>query len=691
MKSPGDSMAAVPAGNERGGNFSGNEAMTTSNGELLQAALSYAARGWRVLPCHPETKRPVTEHGLHDATADPATITQWWSQWPGAMIGVRTGPESGIWAMDLDVANGVNGVEAFYDLAAGRLIPETTKTKTPRGGVHMFFAWADGVKNSAGKLAAGVDTRGEGGYCILPPSQRSDRKCYEPLSDVYPDPPEAPQWLLDLVLQPKADAQRVEAPPRPRATNGSGNAYARAALAAECDRVASAAPGGRNHALNAAAFSLGQLVASGVLDENKVRARLTDAAAGLAKDDGADSVAKTISSGLTAGMQQPRQVPERRQQPRGLPPPQPSPWRFHADADPQLTAWLIKGLLPETGSGLISGQWGSYKTTVALDLAASAMTATPFAGKYIVKRQGGVAYFACEGAGGLASRLTAIARARGATGALPFAYRADCPPLTADGALERLSHMVEDAAKGLKDKFDVPLVLLFVDTIVTAAGYAKAGDENDAAAAQRVMSTLDGLSQRTGALVLGVDHFGKVTDTGTRGSSAKEGAADVVLALLADREINGSVTNTRLAIRKQREGFAGLELHFTPKTVEVGTDQDGEPITRTVIDWNPAPAATADAGWPKSVRLLQRILMTVLVDGQDIQPFPDGPTVRACDLEVVRHEFYKQHPAEGPEKKKAETRRKAFNRAVDDAQARGLIATREIDNVQLVWLATPQG
>jgi hypothetical protein len=659
--------------------------MTTSNGELLQAALSYAERGWHVLPCHPETKRPVTEHGLHDATSDPAAITKWWTQWPGAMIGVRTGPESGIWAIDLDVADGVNGVEAFYDLAAGRLIPETTKTKTPRGGVHMFFAWADGVKNSAGKLAAGVDTRGEDGYCILPPSQRSDRKCYEPLSDVYPDPPEAPQWLLDLVLQPKTDAQRVEPPPRPRATNGSGSAYARAALAAEADRVASAAPGGRNHTLNAAAFSLGQLVASGMLDENEVRARLTDAAAGLAKDDGADSVAKTISSGLTAGMQQPRQVPER-QHVRSVPPSQPSAWRFHADADPQPTAWLIKGLLPETGSGLISGQWGSYKTTVALDLAASVMTATPFAGKYMVKREGGVAYFACEGAGGLASRLTAIARARDATGVLPFAYRADCPPLTADGALDRLSHMVEDAARALKDKFDVPLVLLFVDTIVTAAGYAKAGDENDAAAAQRVMSTLDGLSQRTGALVLGVDHFGKVTDTGTRGSSAKEGAADVVLALLADREINGSVTNTRLAIRKQREGFAGLELPFTPKTVEVGTDQDGEPITRTVIDWNPAPAATADAGWSKSLKLLRRVLNSALTDGQDIQPFPDGPTVRAVDLKIVRAEFEKQYYADGDDRQKKAARRMAFTRAIKAAQGASLVEIREHNGTELIWL-----
>ena len=203
------------------------------------------------------------------------------------------------------------------------------------------------------------------------------------------------------------------------------------------------------------------------------------------------------------------------------------------------------------------------------------------------------------------------------------------------------------SASLLRDKFDVPLVLAFVDTVVVAAGYSKSGDDNDAAIAQRIMSVLSQLSQQTGMLVVGIDHFGKVTETGTRGSSAKEGHADAVLALLADRELNGTLSNTRLAVRKQREGIAGLELAFTPTTVEVGTDPDGDPITRMVIDWAAAPEQPAAKGWSKSLQLLRRILMTLLVDGKDITPFLDGPIVRACDIELVRAEFYRQYPAEG--------------------------------------------
>src|SRR5262249_2103144 len=135
--------------------------------------------------------------------------------------------------------------------------------------------------------------------------------------------------------------------------------------------------------------------------------------------------------------------------------------------------------------------------------------------------------------------------------------------LIAPNAVTKLAALIEDAGKQLKDRFGVDLVLVFIDTVITAAGYAKSGDENDSAMAQKVMGALAGLSRKTGALVIGVDHFGKDKETGTRGSSAKEGHSDVVIAVLADRELSGTVTNTRLALRKLREGVSGLELPFT--------------------------------------------------------------------------------------------------------------------------------
>ena len=72
----------------------------------LAAALRYVRWGWAVFPCHEPVhgqcscghddcaspaKHPRTRRGLHDATTDPAPVTDWWHRWPTANLGVRNG------------------------------------------------------------------------------------------------------------------------------------------------------------------------------------------------------------------------------------------------------------------------------------------------------------------------------------------------------------------------------------------------------------------------------------------------------------------------------------------------------------------------------------------------------------------------------------------------------------------------
>ena len=91
------------------------------------------------------------------------------------------------------------------------------------------------------------------------------------------------------------------------------------------------------------------------------------------------------------------------------------------------------------------------------------------------------------------------------------------------------------------------------------------------------------------------------------------------------------------------------------------------------------------------MQLLRRVLMSVLADhGRNARPFADGPEVRACDIELVRDEFHRQHPAEGAPERKHQTRKKAFNRAVKSSKERDVIAIREVDGVKLIWLTKPQ-
>jgi hypothetical protein len=139
---------------------------------LLEAALRYAARGWAVFPVRPGGKTPITKHGLKDATTDPAIIRQWWEKWPSANIGIHCGA-SGLLAVDLDTKDGKDGLAEWRELARQHGFSEngTLASITPSGGRHLLYAMP-GVRlgNSQSRLAPGVDTRGDGGYIVAPPS-----------------------------------------------------------------------------------------------------------------------------------------------------------------------------------------------------------------------------------------------------------------------------------------------------------------------------------------------------------------------------------------------------------------------------------------------------------------------------------------------------------------------------------------
>ena len=136
---------------------------------------------------------------------------------------------------------------------------------------------------------------------------------------------------------------------------------------------------------------------------------------------------------------------------------------------------------------------------------------------------------------------------------------------------------VKQAAERIREQFNLPLVLIIIDTLNAVANFK---DGNDAAEGQKVMNRLGELSRQTGAFALAVDHFGKAVETGTRGTSAKEAAADVVLALLGDRDIAGTISNTRMAVRKLRGGKVGTETPFDLKVVNAGFGQ-----TTCVVEW----------------------------------------------------------------------------------------------------------
>jgi hypothetical protein len=188
----------------------------------LEHALGYAARGWRVAPIPPGYKYP---HGIPNwqlaATTEVARIERYWTQNPHHGVCIATGPESGLFAIDVDPDHGGDDSLRALEAQYGEL-PDTVESLTGGGGRHLLFRWPEGYtiqNNQSGRLGAGVDVRGLGGQIVVAPTVHPNGHAYA--WEIEHDPfdgvalADAPVWLLELLTTPTvADGPRN--PPRKR-------------------------------------------------------------------------------------------------------------------------------------------------------------------------------------------------------------------------------------------------------------------------------------------------------------------------------------------------------------------------------------------------------------------------------------------------------------------------------------------
>ncbi|MFN3652582.1 MAG: phage/plasmid primase, P4 family [Armatimonadota bacterium] len=194
---------------------------------LLEAALSYAQRGWLVFPLHtpegdgcscenPECdrigKHPRTKHGLKDATTDPRILKRWWElQWPDANIGIVTGSGSGLVVIDVDPDHG--GSDSWYEAQREHqgCSVDTVEAITGSGGTHVLFRHPGGIRiGNRQEWLPGVDVRGDGGYIVAAPSLHASGACYEWEASCHPDdvsPAPLPEWLLDQLVNRRKTAE----------------------------------------------------------------------------------------------------------------------------------------------------------------------------------------------------------------------------------------------------------------------------------------------------------------------------------------------------------------------------------------------------------------------------------------------------------------------------------------------------
>jgi hypothetical protein len=190
---------------------------------VVDAALAYAERGWQVFPCKPRDKRPATPNGFKDATTDRLKIGRWWAANPAYNVAIATGAASGFFVLDVDAPEGFRSA-ATLTMQYGSL-PHTMTQRTGGGGWQHLYAMPKGLRigNSAGRLGAGLDVRGNGGYVVVAPSVHPSGKAYEwrDLNDEIAAPC---AWLISLITETARPADVViEAKlPTPPATTAAG-------------------------------------------------------------------------------------------------------------------------------------------------------------------------------------------------------------------------------------------------------------------------------------------------------------------------------------------------------------------------------------------------------------------------------------------------------------------------------------
>jgi hypothetical protein len=326
---------------------------------LRDAAMAYASRGIPVLPLHhplphrrdlqpvtgdpqpgvgsgcscrdPDCGQPgkhplgrLVPQGVNDATTNRARVLAWWTHHPHANIGLATGHVFDV--LDVD---GPEGAQAIQELAATHGLHSSGPLVRTGGGGWHYYLTSTGLGNAHPRDLEQVDWRGRGGYVVAPPSRHASGFSYQwvigrdldtPLVEV-PAPLRArlehrpPARLVALVQPPATGAARRDR-------------YARAALAQELTRVATAPVGQRNRQLWESTRNLYNLVATGALDPREVDQALLAAAerCGLLAEEPRQT-RRTLASGRQVGLAHP-----------GRPAQPPSPERTHPSPIPPARA-----------------------------------------------------------------------------------------------------------------------------------------------------------------------------------------------------------------------------------------------------------------------------------------------------------------------------------------------------------------
>lgn len=289
--------------------------MSLTTNPLLESALQYAAKGFRVLPLHypiinkngtfcschegsdcesigkhPQYHKILIARGVYDATTDESTIRKWWDEWPKANVGIATGAQSDLFICDADSLLIVNDADH-------RGLPPTPRVRTGNGQ-HAWFKHP-GIPVPNKVKVDGFDFRGDGGLIVAPPSLHHSGRRYEWIVSLDTPLAQCPAWISALITKSPEYTQSA-----PMKTASIDTRYGLGALKRAVERIEAASNGHRNNTFYKAAASIYNLVAGGELTDTTADFELRNAAASVGLSN--SEIVKTLNQAKQNGSINPR-------------------------------------------------------------------------------------------------------------------------------------------------------------------------------------------------------------------------------------------------------------------------------------------------------------------------------------------------------------------------------------------------
>ena len=581
----------------------------------LENAVAFARRGFYVFPILPGLKVPYKDFAWKElSTNDPDKVAAAAKhpKYKNCNWALDCG-KSDLTVTDIDIKpeKGIDGREAlnnYPELSDAGII-----VKTPTDGRHLYHKHA--APTTASKLGPGLDTRGHGGYVLLPGSKNGTGKSYELIKD-------NPLTPLPISIQHKLTTDTTKKPDRKEPAcefDIPHNIDAATHYLKETAPAAIEGAGGDSTTYKVACrvrdFGISQPECLSLLLEHwndtkaippwhpdelitKVRsayryakdkpgnataeAVFGDPLAKALNEDGKDSVEenpKWIDAGTLA-------------------------------SQPITVNWVVPGYIELDTVNIWFGSYAQFKSFLAVDLALAVTSGATWARGHKPCEPSGVLYIQGEGHGGTRRRLRAAAQQRHLDLKGPAGQRlkfsSTALPL---GSIEAAVHVVKSARAFAEAEPDVGMPrLIIIDTLATNFS-GGGGDENSTKDMGEFYRNIEAIRTQLGCAILIVHHSGLSDKERSRGSSVLESSATSVFKV--QRESKDSMSVCLHQPPKMKDAEPPQDTWFEAKRMVIGMDEDGVPITSLAIQYTEEHIPVVS---PKQLGENQQFFLDTLAD-----------------------------------------------------------------------------